>query len=43
MTSSLPVISLARSEELVTVACGSRRWISPWTVAMSAALVAVTK
>src|SRR5579862_2416563 len=37
-----PVISLARSDELVTVACGSRCRISPWTAAMSAALAAVT-
>ena len=37
-----PVISLARSAELVTVACGSRCWISCWTVAMPDALAAVT-
>src|SRR5579872_5312574 len=37
-----PVISLARSDELVTVAFGSRCWISLCTVAMSAALAADT-
>ena len=37
-----PVISLARSEELVTVACGSRCSISACTAPMSAALAAVT-
>ncbi len=37
-----PVISLARSEELVTVACGSRCRISRCTAPMSAALAAVT-
>jgi hypothetical protein len=37
-----PVISLARSLELVTVAFGSRCWISLRTAPMSAALAAVT-
>ena len=37
-----PVISLARSEELVTVACGSSCAISFCTAPMSAALAAAT-
>ena len=37
-----PVTSLARSAELVTVACGSRCWISRCTAPMSTALAAVT-